>query len=55
MREGDRVRLKKDHAATGTIDEVWTDDGVPTMAAIVWDISGCCSEGPLADLEKIEE
>lgn len=51
-KEGDRVRLKSDHKATGTIDEIWTpDDTEIEMAAICWDISGCVGDGPLSDLE----
>lgn len=58
IKAGDRVRLKSDHKATGTIDETWKEeenaDGV-SMASIVWDISGCVGEGPVADLEKIDD
>lgn len=54
MKEGDRVRLKIDHSATATIDELYEEDGVQ-MAAVVWDISGCVGDGPITDIELIPE
>lgn len=56
MKEGDRVRLKADKKATGTIDELWASHEVPggqPMATVVWDRSGCCGDGPEADLELL--
>lgn len=52
IKENDKVRLKATPHATGTVDELWEAYGV-AMASIVWDVSGCVGEGPLADVEPV--
>lgn len=52
--KGDRVRLKHDHKATGSIDEEYEENQI-TMVSIVWDISGCVGDGPKEDVELIPE
>lgn len=52
IKEGARVRLIKDHKATGTVDEIYKELG-SEYAAVVWDISGCVGEGHIEDLELI--
>lgn len=48
FKQGDRVRLKAEHKATGSVDEA--DD---ETVSIVWDISGCVGEGPVEDVEHV--